>query len=151
MASSSISGMASRFIRLITSDLAAVNQRLMSPYFGDLAEWLCKAFWQPIEKRQLVVPPVVSSGQPSHRGLGFALLPTLAAEGRGLSRQAPTSVPPFRDSMPFLGCPPNVARITSSHWRKAGFDRGYVKTQIRSVSRGAKTIADLKQIEYGAF
>ncbi|GEM_PF-5319068 len=31
----------------ITSDLAAVNQRLMSPYFGDLAEWLCKAFWQP--------------------------------------------------------------------------------------------------------
>ena len=31
---------------LITNDLADVNQRLMSPYFGDLAEWLCIAFWQ---------------------------------------------------------------------------------------------------------
>ena len=31
----------------ITSDLASVNQRLMSPYFGDLAEWLCKAFRVP--------------------------------------------------------------------------------------------------------
>jgi hypothetical protein len=32
--------------RSITSHLVAVNQRLMSPYFDDLAEWLCKAFWQ---------------------------------------------------------------------------------------------------------
>ena len=36
-----LSGMA------ITNGLAAVNQRLMSPYFGDLAEWLCKTFGQP--------------------------------------------------------------------------------------------------------
>jgi len=27
----------------LTNDLVGVNQRLMSPYFGDLAEWLCKA------------------------------------------------------------------------------------------------------------
>jgi len=26
------------------------NQRLMSPYFGDLAEWLCKAFRVPGQK-----------------------------------------------------------------------------------------------------
>ena len=32
---------------IITSDLVGVNQRLMSPYFGDLAEWLCIAFCQP--------------------------------------------------------------------------------------------------------
>ena len=25
------------------ADERSVNQRLMSPYFGDLAEWLCKA------------------------------------------------------------------------------------------------------------
>ena len=31
----------------ITSDLASVNQRLISPYFGDLAEWLCKAVGSP--------------------------------------------------------------------------------------------------------
>ncbi len=31
----------------ITSDLVAVNQRLISPYFGDLAEWLCNALWRP--------------------------------------------------------------------------------------------------------
>ncbi len=31
----------------ITSDLVRVNQRLMSPYFGDLAEWLCKAVCVP--------------------------------------------------------------------------------------------------------
>jgi hypothetical protein len=31
----------------ITCDLAVVNQRLMSPSLGDLAEWLCKAFRVP--------------------------------------------------------------------------------------------------------
>src|SRR5450759_2282722 len=34
--------------RSITSHLVAVNQRLMSPSLGDLAEWLCKAFWRLI-------------------------------------------------------------------------------------------------------
>ena len=28
---------------MLRTGLASVNQRLMSPYFGDLAEWLCKA------------------------------------------------------------------------------------------------------------
>src|SRR5450759_3632492 len=37
-----------RVCQLITSHLVAVNQRLMSPSLGDLAEWLCKTFWQPI-------------------------------------------------------------------------------------------------------
>jgi hypothetical protein len=32
------------FRRGITSDFAGVNQRLMSPSFGDLADWLCNAF-----------------------------------------------------------------------------------------------------------
>ncbi len=31
--------------------LCKANQRLMSPYFGDLAEWLCKAFRVPGQKR----------------------------------------------------------------------------------------------------
>jgi hypothetical protein len=31
------------------------NQRLMSPYFGDLAEWLCKAFGRPITNDLAVV------------------------------------------------------------------------------------------------
>jgi hypothetical protein len=35
-----------RILRAMTIDLTVVNQRLMSPYFGDLAEWLCKAFRQ---------------------------------------------------------------------------------------------------------
>jgi hypothetical protein len=35
--------------------------------------------------------------------------------------------------------------------RKAGFSRGYVKTQLRPVFGGAKTIVGLEQIEYGAF
>jgi hypothetical protein len=39
----------------ITSHLAVVNQRLMSPYFGDLAEWLCKAFGSLV--RWLVASP----------------------------------------------------------------------------------------------
>ena len=43
-----IAGMARSYgCPAITSDLASVNQRLMSPYFGDLAEWLCKAVCQP--------------------------------------------------------------------------------------------------------
>gem|GEM_PF-2756934 len=41
----------------ITSDLASVNQRLMSPSSGDLAEWLCKAFARVVE--WLAVPSKV--------------------------------------------------------------------------------------------
>ena len=44
----------SRLAWLITSHQVVVNQRLMSPYFGDLAEWLCKAFDNLVE--WLVVP-----------------------------------------------------------------------------------------------
>ena len=54
----------------ITSDLASVNQRLMSPCFGDLAEWLCKAVCSP-SRMAITNDLAVVVGQPSQMASCF--------------------------------------------------------------------------------
>jgi len=50
----------------ITNDLLSVNQRLMSPYFGDLADWLCKAFCWVSQMASSYISSFISQMASSH-------------------------------------------------------------------------------------
>jgi len=86
--------MASCFI----NDLVGVNQRLMSPSLGDLAEWLCNAFANLVRWLCKAAWQISRMAMQSFLA-GIPCAPPLlgGAQGRKTKNQVGNKLPPFSD------------------------------------------------------